>query len=175
MKFPSFDLKTKLYNTLALNRNKLLEINALKKASHILVCSERDKQIIIQELPETNDKITIIPNCIDFSEYENYLINNSIEKSETKDGNCILFMGLLSYPPNRDAVFSICNKIAPYFENNIKFIIIGKNPPKIRKPDNVEFLGYVDDLKEYILNSDICIAPLRYGSGTRFKILDSGN
>lgn len=172
LKYPSFDLKTKLYNKLALKRDKLLEINALKNASHILVCSDRDKQIIIQELPETNDKITIIPNCIDFSEYKNYLKNNSIEKSKTKDGNCVLFMGLLSYSPNTDAVFSICNKIAPYFEKNIKFIIIGKDPPKIRKPDNVEFLGYVDDLKKYILNSDICIAPLRYGSGTRFKILE---
>lgn len=170
--YPTFKLKYKFYNTLAFKRDKLHEINALKNASHILVCSNRDKQIIIEEVPETNDKITIIPNCIDFGEYEKYLKYDTIEKSDSNEVTYVLFVGLLSYPPNTDAVFSICNKIAPNFKDEVKFIIVGKNPPNISKPDNVEFLGYVTDLKKHIQNSDICIAPFRYGSGTRFKILE---
>ena len=78
----------------------------------------------------------------------------------------------MSYFPNSDAVQLICTKIAPKLDDKIRFIIIGKEPPTIRKPKNVDFLGYVDDVKRYIRKSDICIAPLRYGSGTRLKILE---
>ncbi len=54
----------------------------------------------------------------------------------------------------------------------LQFYIVGKNPPNIPKPSNVTFLGYVENTKEFIMKSDICIAPLRYGSGTRLKILE---
>jgi glycosyltransferase involved in cell wall biosynthesis len=169
LKFPSFGLKYKIYNKLAYKRDKKIEIEAIKNASHILTCSMRDKKEIIKEVPETDEKITIIPNCVNFSEYDTFLQGNKIND---KDGFQILFMGLLSYSPNTDAVYQICDRIAPNFGDDVQFIIIGSNPPNINKPDNVKFLGYVDDIKWHILNSDICIAPLRYGSGTRLKILE---
>ena len=34
------------------------------------------------------------------------------------------------------------------------------------------FPGYVDDIKSVIASADICIAPIRSGSGTRIKILE---
>lgn len=80
-----------------------------------------------------------------------------LDNERRKRGNAafyVLFVGLLTYAPNVDALYTICNKIAPNFGNDVKF------------------LGYVDDVKKYILESDICMAPLRYGSGTRFKILE---
>ena len=82
----------------------------LTEASHILVCSERDKKEIIKEVPDANKKITIIPNCVNFEEYNNYL------KTESKDFKIkILFMGLLSYSPNIDAVNHICNRNSSKF------------------------------------------------------------
>ena len=110
----------------------------------------------------------MIPNCVDFKKYETY----SKIKEDNEEILKILFIGLLSYPPNIEALYNICNIIAPDFEDNVEFIIVGKNPPKIIHPKNVKFLGFVDDVKKYILNSDICIAPLTYGSGTRLKILE---
>ena len=169
--FPNFNLKYKIYNKLAFKRDKLIEIKALQNATHILACSQRDRQLMLQEVIGIGEKVTVIPNCVDFSEYENFL---KIHKKETGKNEvfCVLFVGAFSYPPNIDALHTICNKIAPNSGNNVQFIIIGKNPPDISKPKNVKFLGYVDDVKRYILESDICIAPLRYGSGTRLKILE---
>ena len=169
--FPTFNLKYGFYNRLTFKRDKLIEIKALQNAAHVLVCSERDKQTILREVPEVNEKITVIPNCVDFSEYESYLRYNE-GRERGNEAFYVLFVGLLSYSPNIDALHSICRKIAHSFGNDVKFIIIGKNPPNINKPENVKFLGYVDDVKKYIRDSDICIAPLRYGSGTRFKILE---
>lgn len=166
--FPNFDLKNRIYNKVASNRDRNIEINAIKEASHILTCSEIDKENIILEIPDSENKITIIPNCVDFKKYENY----SKTKEEKEDSSKILFMGTLSYQPNTDALYNICNIIAPDFDEKVKFIIVGKNPPKIKHPSNVKFVGYVEDINETIFNSDICIAPLRYGGGTRLKILE---
>ena len=169
--FPSFELKKKIYHFLANKRDKEIEIQALHDATHILVCSERDKQVLTENVQCLEDKMTVIPNCIVFDEYENYVRNYSIPR--VSDGpSQIVFVGSLLYEPNIDAVNIICKDIAPHFENDVKFLIIGKNPPKIRKPENVTFLGYIEDIKGAVLQSDICIAPLRYGSGTRLKILE---
>lgn len=167
--FPPTNLKEKIFNKMAYNRDKNIEIQALKNAAHVLVCSNRDKLNILELVPEVEDKISVLPNCVNLSEYEKFQQNNSFPSN---DKFCVLFMGLLSYFPNKDAVDIICNKIAPFLGNEVKFLIIGKNPPIIKHPDNVEFLGYVDDIKKYVLQSDVCISPLRYGSGTRFKILE---
>lgn len=167
--FPPMDLKEKIFNKIAFNRDKNVEIQALKNAAHVIVCSNRDKINILEVVPEIESNISIIPNCVNLSEYEIFQQNNVLP---SHNKFYILFMGLLSYFPNKDAVNLICNKIAPCFGNDVKFIIVGKNPPITKHPDNVEFLGYVDDIKKYVLQSDICISPLRYGSGTRFKILE---
>jgi len=166
---PTHDLKTDLYNKLTFNRNKIIEIKAIQNASHVLTCSEIDKQKLLSNVPEMSESVTVIPNCVNLSEYE-----LSEKLSENVEGNIyfVLFIGLMSYFPNSDAVQLICTKIAPKLDDKIRFIIIGKEPPTIRKPKNVDFLGYVDDVKRYIRKSDICIAPLRYGSGTRLKILE---
>jgi glycosyltransferase involved in cell wall biosynthesis len=147
-----------------------IEIKAIKNASHVLVCSERDRQKILSKVPEINGAITVIPNCVNINDYINYKRINDENASSHKFN--ILFIGLLSYFPNADAVHSICTKIAPNMDDKFEFIIVGKNPPIVKKPDNVTFSGYVDDIKKYISKSDICIAPLRYGSGTRLKILE---
>jgi len=167
--FPSYNLKEKIYNSVSCKRDKKIEIDAIKNATHTLVCSERDKLKILEEVPEAEENISIIPNCVCFSKYDHYKKNHKRDENEVSQ---ILFMGSLNYGPNIDAVSLICDKIAPTFKNNIKFIVIGKNPPSFDYPENVEVLGYVDDVKKYLLNSDICICPLRYGSGTRFKILE---
>lgn len=167
--FPSYNLKEKVYNIMSYKRDKEIEVNAIKNAIHTLVCSERDKSKILEEVPEAEENISIIPNCVCFSEYDHYKKNHKRDENEVLQ---ILFMGSLTYGPNIDAVSLICTKIAPTFKNNIKFVVIGRNPPSFDYPENVEVLGYVDDVKKYLLNSDICICPLRYGSGTRFKILE---
>lgn len=169
--FPNEDFKQRIFDVFTRHRDREIEIQALKDAAHVLVCSERDKQIFIDNVHGLEDKITVIPNCINFNEYDNFSRNYSGQRNSDYDFQ-VLFVGFLSYLPNLDAVKNICNEIAPNFDMNVNFLIIGKNPPKIKKPENVTFLGYVDNIKEAIFHSNVCIAPIRYGSGTRFKILE---
>lgn len=60
--------------------------------------------------------------------------------------------------------------------NEIETRIIGKNPPAEfdkYKETGVKILGYVDDVKPYMNDSQIYIAPLFVGSGIRIKILEA--
>ena len=169
---PLFNIKDIIFSRLSSKRNKSLEIKALKDAAHVLACSDRDAHVLIDKVPEVKNKITIIPNCVNFKEYLSFQIDHPRVRDESESLFAVIFIGLLTYPPNRDAVEIISSRIAPKFGKEVQFLIIGQNPPNISKPANVRFLGYVEDVKKYILNSDICIAPLRYGSGTRLKILE---
>ena len=125
----------------------------------------------MREVPEVNSKIVVMPNCVDFDEFSSYFNSDQKIDSAGEKFN-VTFIGSLFYPPNRDAVDIIVSTIAPHFSNDVQFLIVGKNPPDLHTPDNVHFLGYVDDIKQTISQSDICIAPLRFGGGTRIKILE---
>jgi glycosyltransferase involved in cell wall biosynthesis len=164
------DLKKRIYAKVASHRDKENEKLALLHATHILCCSIRDRDILVLEVPEIEDRITIIPNCVNFHEYESPPFSSPEPRKNSKKGQ-ILFVGLMAYAPNVEAARFICEIIAPR-TLRCEFIIAGKNPPKLACPENVMFPGYVDDIKSVIASADICIAPIRSGSGTRIKILE---
>ncbi|MFH1641556.1 MAG: glycosyltransferase family 4 protein [Nanoarchaeota archaeon] len=72
---------------------------------------------------------------------------------------------------NNDANIGVldpsCNKI-----KNIKFLIVGSNPPNI-KDKNIIFTGPVRDIRDYIISCNIVINPLLHGSGSRLKIAET--
>lgn len=153
---------------------KKYEKKILKKVGHIIVCSDQDKEKIIKELPEIESKISVIPNCIDLERFL-YKDNKKIEalKKKYRDKKLILFTGSGDYSPNIDAIKFINNKIAPNFNENFVFLIVGKSPPKLmNKKPNVVLTGFVESVLPYLQIADVCIAPIKFGSGTRLKILE---
>jgi glycosyltransferase involved in cell wall biosynthesis len=161
-------IKDRFYQSLAFRRDKENEKDALRSASHVLCCSQRDRDIFCTSVPEVTDKISVIPNCVDLRRYNPGLPLSNAGDRESR----ILFIGTLSYSPNIDAVHLICRIIAPKCDPSLQFIIAGRNPPPIRRPGNVRFTGYVPDIVPVVADADICIAPLLSGSGTRLKILE---
>lgn len=154
---------------------KELEFNMISKFDHLIVVSSVDRDIYISKgVPE--NKIDIIPNGVDCNYFDPLKLDNKV----TIDQPNILFMGTLSYQPNEIAIKTYLQHIHPITKKEvpeIKFYVIGKNCPewlkKHSKIDNsVEILGFVEDIRPYIQNADVCIAPLTAGSGTRLKILE---
>lgn len=154
---------------LILRNFKNEEIRALKKVDHIFACSEVDKNYFTKYVPK--DKVTVVPNGVDCDYFKPTNI--------TKENN-ILFMGLLSYAPNEDSLKYYFGKIHNSVKKqvkDVKIFIIGKDPPKwleklSKKDNNIVITGFVEDVRDYIKNARVCICPLRYGSGTRLKILE---
>jgi glycosyltransferase involved in cell wall biosynthesis len=166
--FPNPNLKQRIYAKIAARRDRENERQALLHATHILCCSARDQDLLVNEVPEIQDRISIIPNCINLREYVTF--PNERQRNGTEIGR-ILFVGLMAFAPNVEAARLICEIIAPR-TLGCNFIIAGKNPPKIHCSENVSFPGYVDDIKSVMADADICLAPLLSGSGTRIKILE---
>ncbi|WP_231591952.1 glycosyltransferase family 4 protein [Methanosarcina sp. WH1] len=151
------------------------ELKIIDQFDHIFVVSETDKEIYVScRIPE--DKIDVIPNGVDCNFYNTEEFATSVQLSHPN----ILFMGSLSYKPNDFGIKNYLENVHPAIKKkfpNIKFYIIGKSCPawlnEYSKTDNtVEIIGFVEDVRPYIFNADVCIAPLTSGSGTRLKILE---
>lgn len=149
-------------------RGKSYELKCMKNAQHIIVTSERDREVYLSEEESLRDKITVIPNCIDMKEYQE---EHGDEKPVVQEKPVVLFVGSLNYYPNMVAAYDIMEMAREMKE--IVFMIVGaKSDGMNNHPENVMFTGFVEDVKPYISSADICIAPLRFGSGTRIKILE---
>jgi glycosyltransferase involved in cell wall biosynthesis len=86
----------------------------------------------------------------------------------------------MDFRPNIDAMLWFGDKIWPqikYSRPDIKLKIVGQKPsPKLdglRANPNIELTGAVDDIVPHIAAATVYIAPLRIGSGTRFKLLEA--
>ena len=70
-------------------------------------------------------------------------------------------------------IFPIINAIKP----EVKLLITGKKNntliKKLPSYPNVVFTGYLNDIRSAISKSWVSLVPLRYGSGTRIKILEA--
>lgn len=151
-----------------------LEKLAYKNANIILTVSEKEKQLLISSGVQRN-KIFVAPNGVDTDSFQK---TGSAHAVRTRyglgDSQIIVFLGNLSYLPNREAIELISSKIAPQVKAEIaeaKFMVIGKTPKDLHLP-HIHFTGFVDDVAGVLATANVGIAPLLHGSGTRLKILE---
>jgi glycosyltransferase involved in cell wall biosynthesis len=160
--------KRSVFGEYWLRKGKEYEINCLRNAKQIIVTSERDKNVYLANERTLKDKITVIPNCIDIDYYENVTTDKTIVNAGKP---VILFIGSLNYLPNRIAVQDIIRMATEM--PDYSFVIVGAYSDIVGNyPENIVFTDFVEDIRPYINEADICIAPLRLGSGTRIKILE---
>jgi len=93
----------------------------------------------------------------------------------------IIFVGNLGYSPNADAAIHFCRDILPrmraVLNRPVVANIAGAGAPaalvNVAAQSNVNLLGSVTDLAPLYAHSDLAVAPLRAGGGTRIKILEA--
>lgn len=162
------------YDRVFLNYKKY-ELNVINEFDHIFVVSEKDKNIYISE-GISKSKIDVIPNGVDCSTYDPNALSHELFLMHPN----LLFMGKLSYLPNASGIKTYLQHVHPLVKKEIpeiKLYIVGKDCPEwlriySEKDPSVEIIGFVDDVRPYVLEADVCIAPLTAGSGTRLKILE---
>lgn len=100
-------------------------------------------------------------------------------KTKSIKKNSLIIATTFNWIHNINALRWFFENIQPSLKskyNDLETIIIGKNPPaefNKFKETGVEILGYVDDVKPYMNDSQLYIAPLFVGSGIRIKILEA--
>lgn len=120
--------------------------------------------------------IRALPNCVELRPEPLPLARPA--------GLNLLFVGAMGYAPNADAASFFCSEILPLIrrraaEMPAALTIAGQNPPPnigaLHSPPDVVVTGWVESTIPYYENADICIMPIRIGSGTRFKALEALN
>lgn len=144
---------------------KKIETQLAKKADIVIAISEKEKVTMSKLLP--NNTIRVISN-IHYSKIKAENITPFDKRSD------LLFIGS-THTPNIDAVHYLYNEIMPIVwktNPSIKVTIIGNLDEKIKNINhpNFKFLGFVENIEPYFLNSKFMIAPLRYGAGVKGKI-----
>jgi len=153
-----------------------LEKITYKQAELILAVSEKDKEFLIK-YGVRQDRIMVIPNGVDTEAFTPSVNAAKIQpRFNLKDFYKVIFVGNMEYLPNQEAANIIVSRIAPRVLSqisNVKFLMVGRVKPKLfTSSSGVIFTGVVEDVAEFLDASDVAIAPLLQGSGTRLKILE---
>jgi len=161
------------YSLIQTRRLRRYEGGLCTSADHIFACSspDADKLGALSE----GTPITVIPNAIDVSQYEREQIVPARLAHPA-----LVFTGKMDYRPNVDAVLWFVEKVLPRVQAmipGVHFVVVGQRPHRrldnLRSRPDITVTGFVPDIKPYITGADVYVAPLRMGSGTRFKLLES--
>jgi glycosyltransferase involved in cell wall biosynthesis/SAM-dependent methyltransferase len=146
-----------------------LEQNIARAASLVLAVSDEEVGYF-QAIPDA--RVVLVPNGVDVAVWPQPLPLTS------EPG--ILLMGSLNYSANVDAVMFFLEKILDHLAHPAaRITVLGIDPPATlfnrarRAPRPVQITGFVESTRPYLEEARVLAVPLRYGGGTRLKILEA--
>ena len=96
------------------------------------------------------------------------------------DTDLISFIGRMDYYPNQECMARFCTRVLPLLQARrptLKLVIVGADPsPEMRalgQLPGVTVTGSVPDVRPFIRNSALMVAPLAIARGTQNKILEA--
>jgi glycosyltransferase involved in cell wall biosynthesis len=148
------------------------ELRTYRDADGVYLCSATDQQRLLERVPGA--RTLVIPNGADVEYYQ------PRPTDPPPDGRTVVFFGLLSYFPNIDGVTYFVQEIWPRIAEvhpKARLKIIGGQAPssvlEFARPGAVEFTGFVSDLRPHLAAAAAVVVPLRFGGGTRLKIVEA--
>lgn len=148
-----------------------IENRALKLAAWVSVCSEVDARAL--EARGSTTAIRVVPNS--------FPALPTLPPRPWQPPARVLFLGTMTYHPNEDAALYFCHEILPLIsrelDEGITLDIVGKGPSQrvrdLAAEGRVAVLGGVPAVEPYYAGADFVVVPIRYGGGTRIKILEA--
>ncbi|MGB3190015.1 MAG: glycosyltransferase family 4 protein [Limnoraphis sp.] len=140
---------------------------AISKVKITFVSSEVERKRLGEK-----QKISVIPNIANSSHTER--INSAINTQN------ILFVGNLSMSANIDAILYFVKEIWDKIlieKPDCNLIIAGRNPTdeilQLANQKGIKLYANVPDLKPIYQTATVAIAPIRFGAGTKIKVLEA--
>jgi polysaccharide biosynthesis protein PslH len=145
--------------------------SVIQRVDGLSVVSENEKENLSQ-INHSNCHIWVIPNGIEMDFYQG--------DWGAPEADTLIYAGALSYFANLDAMQYFIAEILPIIKKcrpAVKLFITGKLSDTLRSKlpvdPNVEFTGYLEDVRPSIGRAWLSVIPLRIGGGTRLKILEA--
>ncbi|HEU4329273.1 MAG TPA: glycosyltransferase [Roseiflexaceae bacterium] len=119
-----------------------------------------------------NSKIAVIPNGVDLDYFR--------PPAQPRAPATLVFTGKMSYHANTAAALMLAREIMPLVwaqRPDTQLTIAGSAPPAevqaLAADNRVRVTGYVPDLRPYLAQATLAVAPLRYGVGIQNKVLEA--
>ncbi|MHB0914837.1 MAG: glycosyltransferase family 4 protein [Thermoleophilia bacterium] len=100
--------------------------------------------------------------------------------AERPGGHRLLYLGLMSYESNIDAVTWFADAVLPLIRRDYPettFTVAGGDPAAavlaLSDREGVAVTGFVDEVEPLYREHDILVVPLRHGGGSRLKVLEA--
>jgi glycosyltransferase involved in cell wall biosynthesis len=162
-------LRDRLFALLYLPGLIRAERRALRHAHLTLICSEADNARV-RKL-DAGSTAYVLPNAMPIP---------ARESTRPARGPVMLMVGIYSYGPNADGADFFIREILPQIRAQLpdaELWLAGSGPERIaayaEQPAGVRFLGFVDDLDSVYREARLVVCPIRYGSGTRVKLIEA--
>jgi glycosyltransferase involved in cell wall biosynthesis len=136
-----------------------------RQVDRVVVCSEVDRA----RLAIVNGEV--VPN--------GYPRPGCVQRLPRSGPPTLLFVGPLSYEPNRLAVDWLAFEMLPILRRtvpDVRLVVIGDRTgvsDRLRRAAGVQLLGYVDDVGPHCATASVAVAPLHSGGGTRLKVIEA--
>ncbi|MDQ6947035.1 MAG: glycosyltransferase family 4 protein [Actinomycetota bacterium] len=143
-----------------------LQHRAAREVACVVLCSELDRR----RFGEPN--VVVVPNG-----YERPA--HPAGRTSVGPGTTILFAGYLRYEPNIDAAQVLVDDVLPLLRlrrPEVTIRLVGINDGQIRSfadRPGVVVTGPVPDMTAELRSADLVAVPIRFGSGTRVKIVEA--
>lgn len=98
---------------------------------------------------------------------------------ESREPNTILFLGSFRHAPNQEALTWFTSSIFPLIRASVpeaRLLVVGSDPPPAHtfpKIEGVEWVGFVDDIRQPLARYAVFVCPILSGSGIRVKLLEA--
>jgi len=162
-------LGARLVSQEEVRRWQRLQRKASRAGVTTVVCSEIDARRVTASGVE---HVSVVPN--------GYLaVTDPVGRVAVGSPPTVLFQGLLVYPPNADAAQWLALEVGPALRSldpAVQIRLVGDHRPDLDfldDPPRVTLTGRVPAIASELARADVVMVPLRYGSGTRLKILEA--
>ncbi len=162
-------LPGRTYSQLEARRWARLYRSASRRVARTVVCSPVDAD---RATSSGVQRVAVVPNAY-------VRPDRPVGRSDVGSPPVILFHGTLRYPPNADAARWLVERIAPAVrvlvpDARIRLVGLG-NPghASLHRPPASVVVGQVPDIVTELSKADVVVVPVRFGSGTRVKIIEA--
>jgi len=143
-----------------------------EKAACVVVTTDREAQLVREIHPGA--RVEVVTNGVDAA----YFSPEAIPPDRATPA--VIFTGDMAYFPNEEAVVNFAQRVFPLVRlsvPNARFLVVGRNPsPRVQalaSAEGVVVTGFVPDVRAYLAQARVAVAPFSIAAGIQNKILEA--
>jgi polysaccharide biosynthesis protein PslH len=154
------------------SRLRKLEASLPSRVRAITLVSQDEVNVFQAFAPST--LVYTVPNGVNMDYFQPQTNGNS-----SKSAHCV-FVGVLDYRPNAEGLSWFCHHVWPEVHRRLptaSFAIVGRRPTpaieRLGRIPGVKLIGEVPDIRPYLAQAAVAIAPLQVARGVQNKVLEA--